>query len=177
MKNSVPFTELCLALPRGHYTFMRHCLHLPVYFGEHCIFTRSCLNLITCNKFYSFADFLMKCVLTKPKFLHFSQIYKMCKHKPRHVDIHSCFYTSCLYSVWLRFEGSDKQEFIHLLQEHFVLNSGSRKYNNIEKIILCCGDNFNMFITPAVKDNNVMTRGKGKGELNPIKAFIAPPPL
>ena len=63
-----------------------------------------------------------------------------------------------------------KQEFIHLLQlfsdilcvqEHFVLNSRSRKYNNIEKLILCCGDNFNMFITPAVKDNNVMTRGKG----------------
>ena len=70
--------------------------------------------------------------------------------------------------------GLDKQEFIgHFqlfsdivcVQEHFVLNSGSRKYNNTEKIISACGDNFNMFITPAVKDNNVITRGRGKGGL------------
>ena len=70
--------------------------------------------------------------------------------------------------------GLDKQEFIsHLqlfsdivcVQEHFVLNSGSRKYNNTEKIRSACGDNFNMFITPAVKDNNVLTRGRGKGGL------------
>ena len=53
------------------------------------------------------------------------------------------------------------------LQEHFLQNSGDRKYSNTDKIRKAF-KNKDMFINPAVKDNKQVTRGRAKGGLATI---------
>ena len=51
------------------------------------------------------------------------------------------------------------------IQEHFLLDSHDRKYSSTDKIRKSFGDNLDMFIVPAQKDNSQVTRGRGKGGL------------
>ena len=51
------------------------------------------------------------------------------------------------------------------LQEHFLLNTGDRKHNNTDKLFKTFGDNYDMYIVPAIKDNSAVTRGQGSGGL------------
>ena len=53
------------------------------------------------------------------------------------------------------------------IQEHFLQNSGDRKYSNTDKIRKAF-KNKEMFINPAVKDDRQVTRGRGKGGLATI---------
>ena len=70
--------------------------------------------------------------------------------------------------------GKDKEDFIKTLllftdifclQEHFILNSSDKKHSNTNKIRRAFGDQYDMFIIPAVKSNEKVTRGRGKGGL------------
>ena len=70
--------------------------------------------------------------------------------------------------------GQDKIDFIKTLllfsdilclQEHFILSSSDKKYSNTDKIRRAFGDKYDMYITPAVKTNEQVTRGRGKGGL------------
>ena len=54
---------------------------------------------------------------------------------------------------------------IFCLQEHFLLSSSDRKHSNTSKIRRAFGDNYDMFLVPAVKNNENITRGRGKGGL------------
>ena len=68
--------------------------------------------------------------------------------------------------------GLVKQEYINTLllisdilciQKHFLLNSGSKKYNNTDKLIKKYGQTHDLFIVPAFKDSTQVTKGRGKG--------------
>ena len=68
----------------------------------------------------------------------------------------------------------DRQNFIKTLtifsdilcvQEHFLLDSGDKKHSNTNKLRTAFGDTHDMFIVPAFKENDVITRGRGKGGL------------
>lgn len=70
--------------------------------------------------------------------------------------------------------GVDRQNFIKTLtifsdilcvQEHFLLDSGDKKHSNTNKLRTAFGDTHDMFIVPAFKENDVITRGRGKGGL------------
>ena len=58
--------------------------------------------------------------------------------------------------------GQDKIDFMKTLllfsdilsvQEHFLLSSDDRKYSNTDKIRRAFGDNYDMFVVPAVKSS------------------------
>ena len=70
--------------------------------------------------------------------------------------------------------GQDKIDFMKTLllfsdvlsvQEHFLLSSDDRKHSNTDKIRRAFGDNYDMFVVPAVKSNENVTKGRGKGGL------------
>ena len=70
--------------------------------------------------------------------------------------------------------GQDKIDFMKTLllfsdilsvQEHFLLSSDDRKYSNTDKIRRAFGDNYDMFVVPAVKSSENVTKGRGKGGL------------
>ena len=70
--------------------------------------------------------------------------------------------------------GQDKIDFmktlllfsdIFCLQEHFLLSSSDRKHSNTSKIRRAFGDNYDMYLVPAVKTSENITRGRGKGGL------------
>ena len=48
------------------------------------------------------------------------------------------------------------------IQEHFLQDSGDRKHSNTNKLRKAF-PNHDMFIKPAAKDNNYVTRGRAKG--------------
>ena len=50
------------------------------------------------------------------------------------------------------------------VQEHFLQDSGDRKHSNTNKIRNAF-PNHDMFIKPAAKENNYVTRGRAKGGL------------
>ena len=52
---------------------------------------------------------------------------------------------------------------IFCLQEHFILSSSDKKHCNTNKIRQAFGDQYDMYIVPAVKNNENITRGRGKG--------------
>ena len=54
---------------------------------------------------------------------------------------------------------------IFCLQEHFLLSSNDRKHSNLNKIRRAFGDNFDMYLVPAVKSNESVSRGRGIGGL------------
>ena len=51
------------------------------------------------------------------------------------------------------------------MQEHFILSSSDKKHSNTDKIRRAFGEKYDMFIVPAVKSNDKVTRGRGKGGL------------
>ena len=70
--------------------------------------------------------------------------------------------------------GQDKIDFIRTLllfsdifciQEHFLLSSTDRKHSNTSKLRQAFGDDFDMYPVPAVKNNDIVSRGRGKGGL------------
>ena len=70
--------------------------------------------------------------------------------------------------------GIDKQNFISLLslfsdilciQEHFLLDSGDRKHSNTYKLKKYFGENHDMYIVPAFKEDTVVKPGWDKGGL------------
>ena len=52
------------------------------------------------------------------------------------------------------------------IQEHFLLDSKSKKHSNTNKMRVDFGDNFDMFIVPASKDASKVSRGRGSGGLS-----------
>ena len=50
------------------------------------------------------------------------------------------------------------------VQEHFLLDSRDKKHSNTDKIRIF-SDKCDMIIVPAVKDNNIVTSGRGSGGL------------
>ena len=50
------------------------------------------------------------------------------------------------------------------LQEHFLLDSRDKKHSNTDKIRIF-SDKCDMMIIPAVKNNNIVTQGRGIGGL------------
>ena len=50
------------------------------------------------------------------------------------------------------------------VQEHFLL-AGNKKNNNTDKLLKVFGDNYDMYIEPALKPNSVVNQGRGKGGL------------
>lgn len=70
--------------------------------------------------------------------------------------------------------GLEKQHFIKTLnlftdilclQEHFLLDSGSKKYSNTSKLQQFFGDTHDMFIKAAYKSSNTISKGRGSGGL------------
>ena len=51
------------------------------------------------------------------------------------------------------------------LQEHFLLDSKSKKYSNTDKLRNLFSDKYDMFIVPASKDNSQVSKGRGSGGL------------
>ena len=51
------------------------------------------------------------------------------------------------------------------IQEHFLLDSKSRKSRNSDKVKSEFGALHDMFIVPAVKSTDYVSRGRGKGGL------------
>ena len=51
------------------------------------------------------------------------------------------------------------------LQEHFLLDSKSKKYSNTDKLRNLFGKKYDMFIVPACKDNDQVSKGRGSGGL------------
>ena len=51
------------------------------------------------------------------------------------------------------------------VQEHFLLDSNSKKNSNTDKLKNYFGDAHDAFVVPAVKCNNTINRGRGKGGL------------
>ena len=51
------------------------------------------------------------------------------------------------------------------LQEHFLLDSKSKKYSNTDKLRNIYGNKYDMFIVPASKDNTQVCKGRGSGGL------------
>ena len=51
------------------------------------------------------------------------------------------------------------------LQEHFQLDSKSKKYSNTDKLRNLFSDKYDMFIVPACKDNSQVSKGRGSGGL------------
>ena len=51
------------------------------------------------------------------------------------------------------------------LQEHFLLDSKSKDYSNTDKLRNLFGNRYDLFIVPAVKDTNQVSKGRGKGGL------------
>jgi len=51
------------------------------------------------------------------------------------------------------------------LQEHFLLDSKSKKSSNTDKLVNEFGASHDMYVIPAVKANNAVSRGRGKGGL------------
>ena len=51
------------------------------------------------------------------------------------------------------------------VQEHFLLDSKSKKSSNTDKIKNYFGDAHDAIVVPAVKCNNIINRGRGKGGL------------
>ena len=47
---------------------------------------------------------------------------------------------------------------IFCLQEHFILSSSDKKHSNTNKIRRAFGDKYDIFIVPAVKKNDNITR-------------------
>ena len=70
--------------------------------------------------------------------------------------------TLCISSYNSRGHSKDRLEFIKTIllyndilciQEHFLLNCGDKKYNNTNLLLRTFGDNHDMYINPAVKEN------------------------
>jgi len=70
--------------------------------------------------------------------------------------------------------GVDRQNYIKTLllfsdilcvQEHFLLDSGDRKHSNTNKLKQYFSDNHDMYIKPAFKSNNCLSKGRGSGGL------------
>ena len=53
---------------------------------------------------------------------------------------------------------------IVMCQEHFLLG-GDKKHKNTDKLIKAFGNKCDMYIVPAIKDNNQVKRGRGSGGL------------
>ena len=51
------------------------------------------------------------------------------------------------------------------VQEHFLLDSHDKNHSNTDKLRQHFNDKYDMFIIPAQKDNQQVTRGRGKGGL------------
>ena len=51
------------------------------------------------------------------------------------------------------------------VQEHFLLDSKDKNYSNIDKLKIDLGEKHDMFIVPAHKDPNQVSKGRGKGGL------------
>ena len=51
------------------------------------------------------------------------------------------------------------------VQEHFLIDGKDKKHSNTNKLRITFGNNHDMFIVPAVKDSNQVSRGRGKGGL------------
>ena len=51
------------------------------------------------------------------------------------------------------------------VQEHFLLDSKNKKHSNTNKLVSVLGSSHDMHIVPAHKDNNQVSRGRGKGGL------------
>ena len=51
------------------------------------------------------------------------------------------------------------------IQEHFLLDGKDKNHSNTDSLRKLLGSQFDMFIVPAVKENNNITRGRGKGGL------------
>ena len=51
------------------------------------------------------------------------------------------------------------------VQEHFLLDSRSKNYSNVDKLKKDLGEKHDMFIVPAHKDPNQVSKGRGKGGL------------
>ena len=70
--------------------------------------------------------------------------------------------------------GVDKQNYIKTLllfsdvlclQEHFLLDSGNKKFNNTYKLRQNFSDTHDMVINPAIKSNIYVSKGRGSGGL------------
>ena len=60
------------------------------------------------------------------------------------------------------------------VQEHFLLDAKDKKHSNTNYLKSTFGDSFDMFITPAYKDNGQVCRGRGKGGLAIIwKSYLS----
>ena len=82
--------------------------------------------------------------------------------------------TICVTSYNSRGFSEEKQEFIKTLQlfsdilviqEHFLLTSKTKNHSNTNKIVKSLGQHFDMYIAAAVKENNAVHGGRGKGGL------------
>ena len=51
------------------------------------------------------------------------------------------------------------------VQEHFLIDGKDKKHSNTSKLRTTFGNNHDMFIVPAVKVLNQVSRGRGKGGL------------
>ena len=51
------------------------------------------------------------------------------------------------------------------VQEHFLIDGKDKKHSNTNKIKKAFGEHYDMFIVPAAKDTNQVTKGRGKGGL------------
>ena len=51
------------------------------------------------------------------------------------------------------------------IQEHFILDSNDKKHSNTNKLVVNLGADHDMFIVPAFKDNNQVSKGRGQGGL------------
>jgi hypothetical protein len=54
------------------------------------------------------------------------------------------------------------------IQEHFLLDNKDKKHSNTNKLRNRFGQNHDMFIVPAHKENSLVSRGRGKGGLATI---------
>ena len=85
--------------------------------------------------------------------------------------------TICVSSYNSRGFSEEKQDFIKtlqifsdivVLQEHMILTAKSKSHSNTNKIVKSLGQNCDMYITPAIKENNRVHGGRGKGGLATI---------
>ena len=51
------------------------------------------------------------------------------------------------------------------VQEHFLIDGKDKKHSNTNKIKKAFGEHYDMFIVPAAKDTNQVTKGRSKGGL------------
>ena len=51
------------------------------------------------------------------------------------------------------------------IQEHFLLDNKDKKHSNTKKLVTVAGNTHDMFIVPAYKPNNQVSRGRGQGGL------------